>query len=137
MADIHWTPRMVEDRLEEAADTLRRLPEERVRGFFSTWPPVVHDFWEAFGWDKARLRFGPPSAAAITRMDQTLLWLGWLEPDDARVVWLRACRIPWKMITWRLGVSRTTAWRNWAAAVITIAARLDGTARARTKRSAA
>jgi hypothetical protein len=38
------TPREIEDRFEEAAYTLRRLPERnRPRGYGSSWPPVVHD----------------------------------------------------------------------------------------------
>ncbi|MEO5337981.1 MAG: DUF6362 family protein [Magnetospirillum sp. WYHS-4] len=126
MADRKWTAKMVEDRIEEAADTLRRLPEQKVQGFFGTWPPVVRDFWEAFGWEEARIRRGPPQPGAIDRMDEVMIWLTWLEADDARIVWLRACRTPWKLITWRFGMSRTTAWRNWVAALLTIAARLDG-----------
>lgn len=126
MAEPRWTASLVEERLEEAADTLRRLPEERVRGYFSTWPPAIRDYWEAFGREDVRLRRGPPAAAAIDRMDEALGWLAWLEPDDARLVWLRACGVHWKPITWRLGVGRTTAWRNWVAALIAIAARLSG-----------
>ena len=122
----HWTPKMVEERMEEAADTLRRLPETKVRGFFSTWPAIVRDYWEAYGWHEIRYRPAPPAPAAIDRMDAAMVWLGWLPADDARLVWARACGLPWKAITWKLGVSRTTAWRYWAAALITIAARLNG-----------
>ena len=40
------TPRDIEDRFEEAAYTLRRLPEkDRPRGYGSSWPPVVNVFW--------------------------------------------------------------------------------------------
>jgi len=134
MAEAKWTPERVEARIEEAADTLRRLPEERVQGFVSTWPPVVRDFWDAFGWEETRVRRGPPQAGAIDRMDEALRWLSWLEPDDARIVWLRACGVHWKLITWRFGISRTTAWRNWAAALLSIAARLDAVADRRTPR---
>jgi hypothetical protein len=126
MTEAHWTPTLVEERLEEAADTLRRLPAVKVQGYFSTWPPVIRDFWEAFGWNEVRVRLGPPSPAAIDRMDEALIWLSWLEPDDTRLVWLRACRVHWKLITWRFGVSRTTAWRNWVAALVSIASRLNG-----------
>lgn len=106
--------------------TARPAAEQKVLGFFGTWPPVVRDFWEAFGWEEARIRRGPPQPGAIDRMDEVMIWLTWLEADDARIVWLRACRTPWKLITWRFGMSRTTAWRNWVAALLTIAARLAG-----------
>lgn len=125
MDDPHWTPKMVAFYLEEAADTLRRLPEKRIQGYRSTWPEIIHDFWDAFGWEEAHARRGPPSPAAIDRMDVVLPWLRWLERDEARLVWLRANGRPWKLITHEFGVDRTTAWRRWTYAMITIAARLN------------
>ncbi len=127
MADRHWTPEIVAERLEEAADTLRRLPPVRVRGHASSWPEVVRDVREAYGWDEARPRLGPPSPAAIDAMDEALRWLAWLEPDEARLVWLRAEGVRWKLICYRFGVGRSTAWRRWVCALVKIAARLTGT----------
>jgi hypothetical protein len=126
MAEQRWIAPAVEERLEEAADTLRRLPEERVRGYFSTWPPVIRDYWEAFGRGDVRLRLPPPSAAAIDRMDEVLAWLSWLESDDARLVWTRAEGAPWKAICWRFGVSRATAHRRWQYSISVIVWRLNG-----------
>jgi hypothetical protein len=37
-------------------------------------------------------------ARAISRMEETFTWLMWLEPDDARIVWLRAEGVRWKPI---------------------------------------
>ena len=57
-----------------------------------------------------------PAAAApeaIDRMDEALGWLCWLEPEERRLVWLRAEGLPWKRITRRLGIGRTTAWQRW------------------------
>lgn len=118
------TPTDVEARFEEAAATLRRLPGLRVPGYFSTWPPIIRSIHEAFGWEPARFARIPPTAAAISRMEETFTWLAWLEPDDARIVWLRAEGVRWKPICWRIGISRATAWRRWAAALITISDRL-------------
>ena len=126
MADIHWTPKLVEERFEEAADTLRRLPAVKVQGYVSTWPPIVRDFWEAFGWNEVRVHPGSPSPAAIDRMDETFTWLRWLEPEETRLVWWRAEEVRWKLISYRLGTCRTTAWRRWVAALIKVAARLNG-----------
>ena len=39
-----WTPSLVEERLAEAAFVLKRLPEPRRQGYFSTWPEVIHSF---------------------------------------------------------------------------------------------
>jgi len=116
---------MVAARLEEAADTLRRLPPVRVQGYASTWPAVIRDVHEAYGWEEARMRLGPPAPDAIDRMDEALGWLGWLEPDEVRLVWARAQRARWRVICARLGVSRQTAWQRWVAALATIAQRLE------------
>ena len=126
MDETHWTPKLVEARFEEAADTLRRLPSVKVQGYFNTWPPVIRDFWEAFGRTEVRVRPAPPAPGAIDRMDETFTWLRWLEPEETRLVWLRAEGVVWKLITYRLGVCRSTAWRQWVAALIKVASRLNG-----------
>lgn len=99
-----WTPKLVEERLAEAADTLRRLPAVKVQGYICSWPTVVRTMHEAYGWHAARVCLGPPSPGAIDRMDETITWLAWLEPDDAKIVWLRASGVRWKLITWGLGI---------------------------------
>jgi len=120
-----WTPKLVEARLEEAADTLRRLPKVKVQGFLSTWPPIIRDFWEAFGWHDVEVRPGPPAPKAIDRMDESLRWMRWLEPEEVRLVWLRAEGVRWKAIAHRFGMDRSTAWRHWTYALIKIASRLN------------
>ena len=120
-----WTARRVAERLAEAADTLARLPEARVRGCYSLWPPVVRSARAALGGGGGRLRPIPPLPEAIDRMDEALAWLGWLEAEEARLVWLRAEGVPWKVLTARLGVGRTTAWHRWTVALLKLATRLN------------
>lgn len=127
------TPLEVEARFEEAAATLRRLPDSRVPGYFNTWPLIVRSVYETYGWEPARMPRIAPSPAAISRMEETFTWLSWLEPDDARIVWLRAEGVRWKQICWRLGITRTTAWRRWVAALVTISTRLSTPANRRKK----
>ena len=131
MDETRWTASLVEGRLAEAAEVLSRLPEERVQGYFNAWPEVVRSYWEAFARNEPTLRRPWPSPAAITRMEETFLWLRWLEPDDARLVWDRADGAPWKVICWRFGKSRATAWRHWVAALAVIAEQLNRTERQR------
>lgn len=38
-----WTREQVEERLVEAADVLKRLPEPRVQGYFSLWPKIAYE----------------------------------------------------------------------------------------------
>jgi|UPI0000384976 hypothetical protein len=123
MTEINWTPSLVEDRLAEAADTLRRLPETRIQGHASTWPPYVQECLEP---TEVKLRRPPPSAAAITRMDHALPWLRQLDPIDTKIVWLRATNAPWKVICWRVGMTRSAVHQHWLFALCTIAWTLNG-----------
>lgn len=78
---MRLTPREIEDRLEEAAYTLRNLPEkDRPRGYGSSWPPVVHDARHAYGYTPEGPMRVIPSAAAISRMEECFDWLLLLDP---------------------------------------------------------
>lgn len=123
MAD--WTPAMVEDRLESAADVFRSLPDVKPQGYFNAWPEYFHSFADQVG-QEPRTRRPKPGPRQITEADEALLWLRWLEPGDARLVWLRANRRPWKPICWELGISRATANRRWQYGIAVITWRLNG-----------
>jgi len=124
LAGPRWTPTLVAERLAEAADVLDRLPEPKVRGFYSLLPLLP----DGPAGDGARARPAAPAPEAIDRMDEALRWLGWLEPEERRLVWLRAEGMPWKWITRRLGIGRTTAWQRWTIALLKIATRLNAAA---------
>ena len=121
-----WTRDRVEERLCEAADVMKRLPEVRVQGYFSVWPAIAYEFSDLVGQEPPRMKRPAPAPDAISRMEATLPWLRWLEPDDARLVWARAERTPWKMICWRFGIGRATAHRRWEYALSLIVWRLNG-----------
>ena len=121
-----WTTNIVEDQLLEAADVLTRLPDVRVHGYYGLWPKMILQFSDLVGQEPPKLRRPPPSPEAITRMEQAMPWLTWLEPQDAKLVWARAERSPWKLICWRFGFSRATANRRWEYGLSTIAWRLNG-----------
>jgi hypothetical protein len=121
LAGQHWDNQAVAERLEEAVDVLARLPEARIHGVYDLWPKLVGE----------PCRHARPAAAApeaIDRMEQALSWLLWLEPEERRLVWLRAEGVPWKRITRRLGIGRTTAWQRWSTALLKIAVRLNAVA---------
>lgn len=118
------TERHVEERIREAVRTLRRLPEERVMGFVSLWPPIRHDAVEILNMEKLPLRLGPPMSDEIDRMEEVLfVWLKWLEPEERRLVWLRAEKVRWKVICGRLGVGRTKAWEMYIKGLRKISAK--------------
>jgi hypothetical protein len=114
----------VEERLRSAARTLRRLPNVKVQGYFSTWPTIIREPLEILQMEPEPLRI-TPSMADITEMEEVLfVWLKWLEPEERRLVWLRAERVRWKLICGRFGVGRTKAWEMYRRALASIAAKL-------------
>lgn len=114
----------VEERIHEAARTLRRLPEERVQGYFSTWPKIKRDEMEILQMEKEPMRVRP-SMDDITEMEEVLfVWLRWLEVDERKLVWQRAERVRWKLICAQFGVGRTKAWEMYKCALGKIAARI-------------
>ena len=122
-----WDGKMVAARLEEAAETMKRLSVTGLKpsSHTTSWPPVLQEFYEAYGYEKARVRLGPPTGDAISRMDDSLDWLRWLEPDQVRLAWSRAERIPWKLIMRQFGISRETARQRYLVALVSIASRLN------------
>ena len=120
-----WTTTQVADRLELAADVFARLPGVKPQGYFNAWPEYFHSFGDQVG-QEPRMRRPRPSPRDITEAEEALLWLRWLEKDDARIVWLRANRKPWKKICWDVGISRATANRRWQYGIAVMVWRLHG-----------
>jgi hypothetical protein len=121
MSETGWTPELVAARLAEAADVLARLPDAKMRGYYGPWRTLV-------GMTGRGPSPAAPAPEAIDRLDEALSWLMWLEPEERRLVWLRAEGMPWKRITHRLGIGRTTAWQRWTTALLKISVRLNAAA---------
>lgn len=121
------SPDEVRERMEEAALTLRRVPNPSAsgaRGYGSSWPEYVREAKHAYGYEEARVRV-IPNAREIARMDEAIEWLRLVaDPDDRRIVWMRADGYRWRAVCSRVGLSRSQAWRRWTAALLTISRRL-------------
>lgn len=121
-----YTVTDVADRFEQAAQTLHRLPRVSVQGYFNAMPEVIRTAAETLQEEKLPMRLGPPSAEAISKMEEVLEWIWWLDDEDERrLVWLRAERVVWKRICWRLGCGRTKAWQMWTYSLLKIVTRLN------------
>ena len=128
------TPREIEERFEEAALTLKRLPNppgSGARGYGRSWPEYVHEAKHAYGYEEARMRV-IPNAREIQRMEEALEWLALIGGDSEEaiietrhIVWMRADGYRWKQICRAVGCVRSTAWRRWTAALVTIANHLN------------
>ena len=121
-----WTMPEIAERFENAVKTLRRLPSVKVQGYFNAWPAIIRTVAEQMGMEAQPLRMGPPSAEAIGEMEETIQWIFLLDTEEERrLIWLRAARVPWRPICWRLGCGRTTAYHMWKVALLKIVTRLN------------
>ena len=125
--DGKWTKEMVRARIEEAVRTLStlRVTGLRPKGYSSSWPDILQDLNEACSADDVKVHPGPPTPEAITRMDEALSWLRWIDKNQSRLVWLHASGMPRKRICAVVGLSPDKAWRLWAAALMTIASAIN------------
>ena len=124
MAERHWTTDDVADHFEEAFRTLRKLPPVKAQGYFGAWPQVLRTKREIAAMEPQPMRV-VPSAQAISALERTFDWVLWIEEPERKLVWSRAARVPWKVISGEMGCDRTTAWRRWQLALTKIAARLN------------
>ena len=121
-----WTRDMVEERIVEAAATLKRLPGLRSQGYFSTWPEIRRTAKEMAEGMPLPMQLPPPSSAAITRMEEAITWNRFLQSEETHLMWARAEGISWKELCYRFGISRPTANRRWEYALSVIVWRLNG-----------
>ena len=122
-----WNVKMVEERMEEAVRTLKRVrvPGLKPKGYFNAWPEIVYTAWELEMQEKLPLRLGSPPADQISRMEEVLGWLWWLDVDERNLVWLRAGGVRWKVICYKIGYCRETMRTKHKIALTKICVRLN------------
>jgi hypothetical protein len=119
-----WTEETVILAFEEAIRIIRRLPNAKMRDYFSSWPEIIYTEIEIARMDKKpkRWRVTPEN---ISRMEKTCEWINFLETiHERKLVWLRAKRTPWKLICGEFKFSRATANRKWKNAIQKITIKL-------------
>lgn len=129
-----WTAEAVMERLKDAAETLRKLPNGGGRS--SSWPEVVRSFWEVWNSldeegrkqlekerSEARSR---PSGEKIDDMDEALTWLLWLDPRQRRVLWASATGVGAGKLARQMRVNRETIRRWKRQGLHQIVGRLNG-----------
>jgi len=123
---MKWTSKQVEERFREAVQTLKRMPPETLQGYVSSWPPILRDVVEMMQMDPPKMRLGPPLPEQIDEMNTVILkWIVWVEEDERRLIWMRAEKVRWKTICWRMGVCRATAHNRYHLALSKIAIKLS------------
>lgn len=126
MTDTIWSDKMVMAYLEEAAAIHRRLPPVKVQGYFNLWPEALKDDWERlYDAINAKTRLGAPMPHEVTYHETIMAWLRWLDPYSQKLVWMRANRIPWKIIEDKLSKGKTALWQDYKAAIALITGKLS------------
>ncbi|MBL6597329.1 MAG: hypothetical protein ISP41_00445 [Alphaproteobacteria bacterium] len=93
-----WDEALIKAWIEEAAETLRRLPRGYVKPRVTYWPDVVQNGVHSFGSSRFSNKLAAPSPRSIDRMERVLGWLFHCDDDSRRIVWARACGIPWRRL---------------------------------------
>lgn len=109
---------LVFERLVEAADTLERIKVPDIQRNVTRWPDVVQAAIEATEFNRGRRLKGPASPEAITRMDEALLWFGWLDKSTQRIVWFRIEGLSWRRIAAFTGLAPNTCRMRARAALV-------------------
>lgn len=119
-----WTAEIVERRFEEAFVTLSRLPPAVTLGYHNLWPDIRYSKLELLMQKSDRYR---PKALPedISKMEETLQWILWVDIPDRKLIWKRAAGVPWKAIISDTRLSRTTLWTQYKLALSQIAERLE------------
>jgi hypothetical protein len=129
--EMHPAAAAVEERLIEAARTMRRLsltPRDKPMDYVAAWPDTVQSVWEA-GLDPDGKPVKPrpvriaPSPQQIDRMNEAIEWLFALEAAQRKLVWARAMRVRWKELEFEFGLSRQWLSRRYKDALLDIVMR--------------
>ncbi len=119
----------IEVRILTALKTLRALPDPDAKiwrqfdGQSISWPEVVRESQEAYGYDEPRQRRFRPSPRDVSRMLGDLAWLEGLEKPQFRLIWWRSFDLPFSFIAARLGRSDETARRRYRDALMEVTKR--------------
>ena len=121
----NWSADLVEKRFEEAFITLKRLPPVMTQGYYNLWPDIRYSKIELL-----MQKAGPISLQAlpedISKLEETMQWIIWVDIPERKLIWKRAAGVPWKVICWETNRGRTSLWNQHKMALTQIAQRLEG-----------
>lgn len=118
---------ILETMLKQAAQTLKSLPYKTFVGYASYWPDVVRstpEIWLARPYQNPSPHKSTPQE--ISAMDEVLNWLFILTPEERRIVWARACNIPWRALEDHDGRSHVTLRKVYVRGLTSIEMALEG-----------
>ncbi len=123
----YWNEAIVVSYLEDAASIHRRLPPDRgPGGYFTLWPETLKDDWQLL-YDMIHGKFclGPPMPPEVTFHEEVMEWLRVLDRPRQQLVWMRANRVPWKILIEEFGLCKQTLYIRRKNALDKILTHLD------------
>jgi len=111
-------------RFEECVSTLRKLPGDRRLSYINYWPDIIYSPRDLAFQEPAPIKLWA-TPDQITRMDETLSWLHWVNQGERHLIWFRAEGVSWREIACRTGFPKTSAQRYWQRALLVISRRLE------------
>lgn len=113
---LYWSEKIVAGYIIQCASIHRRLPEVRVPGYHTLWPVTMKDEWERlYDMLNGKPTLGSPMPPEVSFSDAVLEWLQLLDRSQQQLVWMRANRVPWKILVEEFGRSKPTLWREHCA----------------------
>jgi hypothetical protein len=110
---LYWNPKIIEGFLIQAAMIHRRLPNIHIPGYHSLWPPTLQDEWERlYDTINGKPTLGPPLPPEVSYSEAVMDWLQYVEPTSRQLLWMRANRVPWKILIEEFSRSKPTLWRE-------------------------
>ncbi len=124
--------------LREAFVTARTCRERGTwpAGFRSNMPAYIHEYFEAYGLERAQVGTLPPSAQALDRLDAVCAAMAHrtLNDYERELLWLRAGKVHWKDIVKRRYIPERTLRRHYSDALTAFAIRYVAMERERAAR---
>ncbi len=108
---VAWDPKSVESRLNFAIEVGDRLPSGRPTAFFNTWPRIAREYWEEYS-DRIQ-RTVEPTEDEVSEMLETMRLLKLLDETERHIVLLTLLKIPKRVAEEKLGMHRTTLYRQY------------------------
>ena len=121
----------VEDRLLQACRTIRALPDPDRRFFHmhNSWPKVLQEVADAYGWTEAREPKFEPSHADVSDCLVALDWARGMKWHDFRFIWWRSKGYSFRAMAARIHQSDQTANRRYDDAIETCVRRANNVGR--------
>ena len=116
---IEITLEQIKQDLETAAYVERMLQPVKPPKYRCWLFEIVYTPQEIAFMDRKPIKLRP-TKEQIDLWERVLLWVEILEPNERQLVWKRAKRIPWKLLSFEYGLHRSNLYHHYECALMKI-----------------